>query len=511
MLVAFTATGICLSVGLGHWPAPRAHDEHAYLLLSDTFAHGRLTNPTHPLPAAFESPYLIFSPTYSSKYPPASSLFMAIGQRLFGVPLVGVWLGFALASLATLWMLRAWLPPRWALVGALLATAHVHIAAAPIFSWSNTYWGGSIAMLGGALLFGAMRRVMRRPSIVDSMLLGVGLVLMANTRPFEGLIASLFAAAALLAWLIGSNRFSLGRVLLTLVLPTCVPLVAGALLMGVYNRAVTGSALRMPYMHHEEIYGVAPLFLWQSPKPAKQIENPRLSEYQNFWAVRQYTRQQTLEGYWEGFERKWSWIYRFYLPLFWFYLVPLIPFTWTNRWALFASSTILLTLGVGALCTWFLPHYVAPLVPLWFFLVTSLFRKAYVAFRESKLGRAVTIGVIVLVMMTQAMVLPLGPDKRDRFNWERERCRRYFESQPGRHLVIVRYRPGDDIDDEWVYNGADLFGDKVLWAHDLGREPNAELMRYYFDRTTWLVVPSGDDGRLEVTKEYTPWKPTSLQ
>jgi hypothetical protein len=84
-----------------------------------------------------------------------------------------------------------------------------------------------------------------------------------------------------------------------------------------------------------------------------------------------------------------------------------------------------------------------------------------------------------------------------RGNLERFEVKRELSQIPGEHLVLVTYGPRHNFDREWVWNDADIDRSKVVWARDMGNDPNQELLNYFKDRRVWRVNADASPPRLE--------------
>jgi len=80
----------------------------------------------------------------------------------------------------------------------------------------------------------------------------------------------------------------------------------------------------------------------------------------------------------------------------------------------------------------------------------------------------------------------------------RPRILAQLEREPGHQLAIVRYSPDHDSRDEWVSNGADIDGEKVVWARDMGGAQDEELIKYFKGRVVWLVEPDSQPPKVSL-------------
>lgn len=471
---------------LVHRPEPRVTDEFSYLLAADTFAHGRLANPPHPLWEHFESIHLLQQPTYATKYPPGQGLLLAAGQVLGGEPLLGVWLGAAFLIGSVTWMLQGWLPARWALLGGLLALFQFGIAT----YWTQSYWGGALAASGGALLFGGLSRLVRYGRARDAAAMGSGFVLLALTRPFEGLVVSIPPTIAAMVWIIRrACSPGLRHALLPAITLACVT-GAGLGWLSYYNGRVTGDALLLPYRLHDTTYEVAPPFLLESErKPPPHFRDDTLRDFYLRLQVQPYRQQRTWNGFWKGVAEKARTHWRFYLGPF--LTLPLLALPWVLRerrmWSVFAALGLLGLALLALSFNW--AHYAAPATCLVVLVVVACLRRlAACRSRRERFGRSLAFWVLgVTLGLSCAQAATRGRAHAGDWSERRAELLDDLEREPGDHLVFVRYGPLHVASDEWVYNGADLATTKVLFARDLGEEANRRLLDMEASRNAWRL------------------------
>jgi hypothetical protein len=483
---------------------PNVQDEFSYLLGADTFASGRLVNPPHPMWQHFETFHELMQPVYASKYPPLQSLVLAFGQKFFGQPWAGVFLSAGLMCAAICWMLQGWLTPNWALLGALMFAARVGIFT----YWMNSYWGGAVAAIGGALVLGALPRIWSgasrdcegrtRKQSGHLITLACGLAILMHSRPWEGAVLGA-SALGVLAWM--SRRFPLdlrARCLRSAI-PAVTILLASFGAMAYLDYRITGSPFVMPHMLYHQQYVIAPDFivlpLRGEPVPYRHA------------AIREFNTDYQV-GVWRvphdnvisGALGKASLMYGFF---FGFWPLMLFPLLWPYRLKTIEErATVLLVLVFFIVAIFplsgFIMHYAAPIVGLLYVrFLQSLARVQAWRPKGKPLGPAVAVIFVALfgVQFVTSVWIVFHPDDTPipAFAEARNSMAQTLARMPGRQLVLVRYEDGHNPLNEWVWNRADIDGSQTVWARAMNPAQDRQLIQYFRDRQpdrkVWLLDP----------------------
>ncbi len=481
----------------GSWkgvPVPYVHDEFSYLLAGDTFAHGRLTNPAHPLWEYFESFNIIQQPTYMSKYPPGQGLFLALGQRLFGRPIAGVWLSAGLMCAAICWMLYAWVPPRWALTGGLICVLQFGIFT----YWSQGYWGGCVAALGGALMLGALPRILKMSRWIDALWLGLGCAILANSRPLEGFLVAVPVAALALPWKIKAHPFASFQKGLRIVLPLGMILGMTALGMGAYNERITQERNLFPYFVYQRAYENLPLLIWQSMDKKVEYRHKIMELQEKNFLEKYFYAKKTWPGFWQSMKQD-AWV----LSMFYFgypLAIPALGFLLmlfgrpAARTRLLAALAVVLTALALMRCR-ATPHYFSPLTGIVsLVLVMGLRTLGAVSWRRVRIGLILVLFLCAFQLLLNMYLTPHVPAvkslarARQSAAWAlpavftRDELERSLREKGGKYLVVVHYPLAHNYFYDWVYNEAVIDQAPIVWARGADNGNDQPLLDYFKDR-----------------------------
>lgn len=491
LIAAGFLTSALISFAVPYYPF--IQDEFSYLLGADTFASGRLTNPPHPMGEHFETFQQLQRPSRQSKYPPAQATMLAAGQILSGHAIVGVWLSMGLACASALWAARAFLPAGWTLlvgVAPLLRLGVFEGESGDYFQWCRAYWGGAVAFIGGALVYGAALRLLKRERKRDAWLLAAGIIVLLNSRPFEAMFA-ITPAAAVLAW-----TWLQRKPAAALVTTLSAGLSLGVGVTMLYNSAVTGDALRLPYVEYEQQYEVAPALILLPLRPEPEYRNEPMRRWHAEDRVGVYRERRASRTF--RLEDLPATLQFFLGPVLFVGLAAVAASVVRDARLRLAAAAVALTYLSQAvtLPPAVAPHYLAPAAPMLYVLATSGLR----GIAASRRGRTFVVGCITILLLGFALSLiannRLADQAGKRFGEHRYDIQQHLEATPGNHLVLVRYSAEHPSWQEWVYNRADIDASKLVWARELAPKKNERLLDYFADRQAWLIEPDLDARRL---------------
>jgi len=329
---------------------------------------------------------------------------------------------------------------------ALLGGVLAVIEFGPLSAWMITYAGGALAACGGCLVFGALPRILESRRWTNFTLLGLGLVLHASARPHETIWVAIGAA---LFFLPGVRRLSPKWTAALAAIPLLV-------LVILPHEEFLRVAYRLRYLR---FYLLPPLYL------ALPFFLLAVREFR--FVVALLTLSAILLG-------------ASFRPAF-------------EINALAGAVCLLVLLAIAGLrkmpreAAWMILALCGAHFTLWY---------GVHVFDSSRVSRS------LMAFETWDTLNHDNPARRIGVN-------RQLDAQQGKQLVLVHYAPIHRQDDEWVHNAADMDASRVVWARDLGPDRDQALLRYYPDRTPWLLEPDAQPPRLTPYRRPEPQAPAT--
>lgn len=344
----------------------------------------------------------------------------------------------------------------------------------------------------------AARRIpaapVRKHTLGASLCYGLGLCVLALTRPYEGALLS----ALLTGWLLLESRSTGVWSMIREGLPPAggLLLVTG-IFIGYYNWRVTGSPARLPYAAYQQEYGHAPVFWFQKAQSDESIaKHPWLGNFDE-WEYSYYFQQTSLRGLLEITRQKLARIWEFYRSYALLGLIGL-PLAFRERRNRQLGIVLLLWLAGLLLVCWLNHNYTAPAFGLFsLILLQSLRSLSRVRWRNVPCGALLAAASILLCIGARFTNVEAMQFNDMDYGYERIKIAKTLETLPGKHLVLVRYGDEHFRSAEWVYNAADIDNSRITWARDLGERENLEVIDYFRYRHVWIL--DADDWPPKIT------------
>jgi hypothetical protein len=272
---------------------------------------------------------------------------------------------------------------------------------------------------------------------------------------------------------------------------------------GAYNKAVTGRPFVFPHQLYQKTQMATPLFMWEPLKSIQAYKNPALKRFQQEWFVNYYLRKKTWKYFWifEGLDVGKS--LRFYfgyilaLPV-----LCLLPALFSDNKRLIRFSLVLLIFAITCAVETAHPvqtHYFSSFVSLAVLLVVLGLMSMAVLLGQKGIRIVYLLLAAQLLLNVMSLAIPrfsmeshgspaqgqgLDPLK----SYTREEVKNLLMQKGGKHLVLISYTPNRVFYNEWVFNGADIDRQLIVWARSMDKESDDQLIEYFADRRIWRIT-----------------------